>query len=207
MSRSPWPWAIAGVLALVAAVAVWAPWRASPPEPPVVAVDINPPPDVTFGNRIMVSPDGRWLAAQARGTGVDGTFLITRRLDSTTWQRLPGTDDGFAPSWSPDSRSLVFATVAGKVRRIEVAGGPPQTLCDSPPNVIPFTAWSKDGVILFSGRDGLRRVAASGGQSSQVTALDPSSSGTGPRCSRAASVSPSTSSRTSAGTSPTCSNP
>jgi Tol biopolymer transport system component len=164
--------AAGAVVALIAALAVWSSWSSRAPDAPVLVAEINAPQDVTFTNRVMVSPDGRALVAQARVAGVGLTQLMIRPLDSVTWRALPGTEDAFGPSWSPDSKSLVFVTGGGKVRRIAVAGGPAETLCDSPPGFIPFTSWNRDGVILFSGRDGLRRVSAAGGASTQVTALD-----------------------------------
>ena len=60
---------------------MWAPWRTPPPEAPVVAVDINPPPDVVFGTRVMISPDGRSLVAQSRTGGI-GTSAETDLLES-----------------------------------------------------------------------------------------------------------------------------
>src|SRR5262249_23234443 len=45
-------------------------------------------------------------------------------------------------------------------------------IADVPGGWIPYMAWSRDGVILFSRRDGLWKVSASGGRPVQVTALD-----------------------------------
>jgi Tol biopolymer transport system component len=39
--------------------------------------------------------------------------------------------------------------------------------------VTPIGAWNRDGVILYGGREGLRRVSASGGESTLITKADP----------------------------------
>lgn len=67
-----------------------------------------------------------------------------------------------SPFWSPDSRSLGFFA-DGKLKRIDVAGGPPVTLCNAMPGI--SGAWSPDGVIVFSEGLGtpLQKVSASGG--------------------------------------------
>ena len=55
--------------------------------------------------------------------------------------------------------------------RIDVAGGPPVTLCDAAPGI--SGAWSRDGVIVFSqaGGTALQKVSASGGLPTPATAL------------------------------------
>ena len=57
--------------------------------------------------------------------------LWLRSLDSLAAHPLDGTDYGFAPFWSPDSRWIGFFSM-GKLRKIEVAGGPVETLWDAP---------------------------------------------------------------------------
>jgi len=84
---------------------------------------------------------------------------------------LPGTQGGRRPFWSPDGRSLGFFG-DGKVKRIAVAGGPPQVICDVGG---PFGggAWNRHDVIVFSGADTgpLYRVDAHGGKPQPVTKL------------------------------------
>jgi Tol biopolymer transport system component len=90
---------------------------------------------------------------------------------------LPGTEGANSPFWSPDSRFIAFG-VGNQLKKIDSAGGPPQSLCQAP---LPITivgsgAWGPNGVLLFGNRGGgpLLRVAAAGGVPSPVTALDPS---------------------------------
>jgi Tol biopolymer transport system component len=85
---------------------------------------------------------------------------------------LPGTENGASPFWSPDSRFLGFA-VGNQIKKIEVAGGPPQTLV-TVPQLAGTGAWSPDGVIVFGVRAGgpLRRVSSAGGEPVDITVLD-----------------------------------
>ena len=93
---------------------------------------------------------------------------VVRGLRSASRFRAPR--EVTAPFWSPDSRFLGFFA-DGKLKKIDVSGGTPQTLCDAPNGG--GGTWSRDGVILFAPSDGpLHRVADSGGASSPVTRVD-----------------------------------
>ena len=85
-----------------------------------------------------------------------------RPLNSLTAQPLGGTDGATRPFWSPDSKYLGFVA-EGKVKKIDVAGGPSQKVCDAPTGS--DGSWSPEGVILFdgTGSDPIYRVSASGG--------------------------------------------
>jgi Tol biopolymer transport system component len=105
--------------------------------------------------------------------------LWLRPLDSLTARPLPGTEGGNFPAWSPDSKSIIFAA-AGKLKRVEITGGAPLTLCDAPGSPVTSTGtWNRDGVVLFGGASGLRRVSASGGGATQVTKADGRETGHG----------------------------
>ena len=75
-------------------------------------------------------------------------------------------DSGDALS-SPDSRFVGFQS-EGKLKKIDIAGGPAVALCDTTGNVN-GGSWNRDGVILFVQGSQVRRVSASGGTSSPVT--------------------------------------
>ena len=94
-----------------------------------------------------------------------------RPLDSLTAQALPGTEGAEYPFWSPDSRFIGFFA-QGKLKKIEISGGPAQALCDAAG--ARGGTWNRDGVIVFapSFQDALYRVSASGGGVTSVTALD-----------------------------------
>ena len=75
-----------------------------------------------------MSPDGRKLAFVARSA--DGRSALWIRTLSTSEARpLDGTDGvNGLPFWSWDSRYVLFGA-DGKLKKIEAAGGPAQTLC------------------------------------------------------------------------------
>ncbi len=93
-----------------------------------------------------------------------------RPIDSLVAQALPGTDDATYVFWSPDSTFLGFF-VPGKLKKIALAGGPPQTLCDAADGR--GGTWNNDGVIVFTPGPGasLARVSATGGAPVAVTKL------------------------------------
>jgi Tol biopolymer transport system component len=100
----------------------------------------------------------------------DGLWI--RDLDTLQWRRLQGTEGSSSPFWSPDSKFLGFS-VRNELKKIEVAGGPPQTLCMTP-QAVGTGSWSAGGVILFGGKGVgiIRRVSATGGVPIDVTAVD-----------------------------------
>jgi eukaryotic-like serine/threonine-protein kinase len=119
---------------------------------------------------IAISPDGRRLVVVARDSSGKNLLWI-RLLDSLSLEPLPGTENPSFPFWSPDSRFIGFFA-EGKLKKIDAAGGPPQTLCDAP--MSRGGSWSREGVILFSRiPDGpLYEVSSSGGVPTQVTQFD-----------------------------------
>jgi len=106
-----------------------------PSEPQrLLKASILPPQRATFGPTIS-SPSvpgrfARW-ASRAFAAAADGkTSLWVRDLDSLAARPLAGTEGAYYPFWSPDSRFIAFF-VGGKLKKIDVAGGPALTLCDA----------------------------------------------------------------------------
>jgi Tol biopolymer transport system component len=167
-------WSLAGLLAATAIGLAVAHFGETAPAREVVRFQIQPPPAHTFDIYLALSPDGRRLAFTARDdNGV--IHLWVRELDTLQARVLPGTEGAWSPFWSPDSRYLAFADVR-LLKKIDVLGGPPQTLCESPA-VVGSGTWNRDGVIVFGTRGAgatafLRRVAATGGDPTPLTALD-----------------------------------
>jgi serine/threonine protein kinase len=126
------------------------------------------PAEVRFGGPVTISPDGRRLAYVA--TGTDGRQLLwIHPLDAPVPRALAGTDGAAYPFWSPDSRFVAFFA-DGRLKRIDAAGGPPQTLSEA---VLPRGGtWNRAGVILFSAGAGreLFRLSAGGGPAMSVAA-------------------------------------
>ncbi|MGH9659253.1 MAG: hypothetical protein ACRD96_11970, partial [Bryobacteraceae bacterium] len=172
----PLGWIAAGVFALVAAAA-WL-WRPAP-EARVVQVSIAPPEKTALlsvsGSGVgghALSPDGRSLVFAARSDSDGSHRLWIRPLHTLAARPLPGTEGGYFPFWSPDGRAVAFFA-QDKLKRIDVAGGPPHVICDVP--LARGGSWSRDGVILFAalGERGIRRVSAAGGTPVAVTEPDP----------------------------------
>ena len=142
-SRTAWILAGLAVLGFLAALVPAVRYLLAPaPDVAVRRFTIEPPrmPNLTF---LAVSPNGRHLAFSALGPN-NTQMMWLRPMDSLTAQLLPGTEGGQSPYWSPDSRSLVFRA-GNKLKKIDVLGGAPQTLCDVGP-----TVWAQHGTMRAS---------------------------------------------------------
>ncbi|MCJ7756456.1 MAG: protein kinase, partial [Thermoanaerobaculales bacterium] len=162
-SRERLAW-IASALSLLAAALFAAGYFLRAPEPlRQTRFEIAPPPELATVGSPRISPDGRNLVF--RGVDSDGTAqLWVRPMDSVDPRPLAGTegarDDG-RPMWSPDGRYVAFF-VGGKLKKVSVAGGPAQTICDADGA---DGSWSTKGEILYDGQatTPLMRVSAAGG--------------------------------------------
>jgi Tol biopolymer transport system component len=118
-----------------------------------------------------LSPDGTHVVFAARAEG-GSAMLYVRALSETAARPLAGTEGARFPFWSPDSRFIAFFQQGeGGLRKVERSGGPPVTLCAAPN--AKGGSWNQDGVIIFTPEASapLRRVSASGGESSELTKL------------------------------------
>ena len=168
------PWAVAAVLFLAAVGLGFVAWRHYSEEPQLMRMSLQIPEKAQFAGASipMISPDGRHVAFAARVDGKTGLWL--RDLDALSARQLPGTDGASYPFWSPDSRWIAFFA-GGKLKKIDVTGGPALTLCDFSPGR-PGT-WNRDDVIVFGTvGSNLFRVPAAGGTPAAVDELDSSAS-------------------------------
>jgi serine/threonine protein kinase/Tol biopolymer transport system component len=166
------PWALLASALVAVAIAIPATWRLKPtPDHPLQQFEILPPQGVSLGPMTdlqqLLSPDGRRLAFVGIKDGKRSLWL--RPLDASGAVPLPGTEDADQPFWAPDSRRLGFFA-NGKLKKIDVAGGPPVTICDANGSQ---GAWNQEDVILFTEVDKpIQRVSAAGGLPAAVFALD-----------------------------------
>jgi len=164
-------WAACGAALLLAAGFAVA-WAKRAPQPlPIVRFALQTPEGLTNPTTPEVSPDGRNIVFAA--TDKEGKRQIwLRPLDAIDPRPLTEADVGTRPFWAPDSRAIAFM-IAGKLRRMDIAGGPPQTICDAATGS--DGSWSQNGTILFDGRgsDPIWRVPAAGGVAKTEVVPDP----------------------------------
>ena len=175
--RAAMLWASAACVLLLATIVLGIGYVSrAPVAPSLVRFTIGEPTDVTFSGGpayapgAAISPDGRHVAFMAARTGASTTLLWVRSLDSPEARPLTGTDGASFPFWSPDSKSIAFFAQS-KLRRVDVSGGPSQTLCDAPAGE--GGTWNRDGVIVFApdATGALARVSSAGGQPVPATKL------------------------------------
>jgi Tol biopolymer transport system component len=167
--RRALPWTVAG-LAVVAAVGTAILGRRPPVEKRIIRFQITTPESLTDVDTPKISPDGRMIAFNATDDkGVTQVWI--RALDDLEAHPVAGTEGATRPFWSPDSRYLGFIA-GGKLKKVPVAGGPPQVVADTPTGS--DGSWSTSGVILFDGQqnDPIRRVSASGGTPQPAVEID-----------------------------------
>jgi serine/threonine protein kinase len=180
-TRRPWlAWGAVAMLLVAFAVLSLIHFRERPLAFAPVQFQISPPGSLPQGDAFAVSPDGRHLAFAA--TGSDGIArLLIRDLESLEVRTLSNSypvsvrHHRVVPPffWSPDSRFIGFQS-GGKLEKIEISGGPAQTLCDVHGTVV-GGSWNRDGVIVFADNtSGLMQVSATGGVASPLTTIDPS---------------------------------
>jgi Tol biopolymer transport system component/predicted Ser/Thr protein kinase len=185
-------WVAAGVLALIAAAAVWAPWRGNSRAAAPVArlsMDIAPAemlgPAPFFGRPVYtsmaLSPDGNTLVfAASRGHQLQ---LYKRSLDQSDAAAIPGTEGAAEPFLSPDGQWVGFFA-GGKLKKVAMNGGPATDICDAA-DARSLTwggsfgaSWTSKGTIVFAmGRGGIMEVPAAGGAPQTIVKPDPAKSG------------------------------
>jgi Tol biopolymer transport system component len=168
-----WVWLLGGAVLLVVGVAAFYYSRQKPAAPEAMRFEIAQPANISATNTLVISPDGRRLAFIASVSGQTAQIWI-RSLETLEARPLEGTTGvGGSPFWSPDSRFLMFVA-QGKLKKIDVAGGPALSLCDAAGFFV-GGFWNRDGKIIFANQLGLFRVASSGGTPAPLKPPLPSS--------------------------------
>ncbi len=171
--RLAWMAALAVAVAVIVAMAVPTVrhFRETPPAQLSARFTVSLPEKSSL-QFLMLSPDGRNLAFVSDEGGP--IRLWVRPLDSLDARPIPGTDGATFPFWSPDGRNLGFFA-QGKLKRVAVAGGPAQTLCDAP--TPRGGTWNRAGVIVLAPTltGALFRVPEDGGVPAPV--IKPAASG------------------------------
>lgn len=175
--RLRWLWPSAAVVFLITTLIISGiHFRETPAAARLLRFTIPVPEAASFTPGLFsVSPNGRYVVFGARSAdGVQRLWL--RDLEELESKPLPGTERSGnpIPFWSPDSRFVVFDPQGSKLKKIDVAGGTPQIICDVPRGGALGGSWSADDVILFGSSLGVMRVPAAGGVATPVTSRDTS---------------------------------
>jgi eukaryotic-like serine/threonine-protein kinase len=163
------PWIICALLAAsLIAGGMW--WRSkNTVEGPAYFSAALPFPAVD----VEMAPDGHTVAVVAFSEADRTNVLWLYAIGDQQARKLPQTEGARFPFWSPDGKSLAFFA-DGKLKKLDIAGGPVQTICDASSGR--GGTWSKDGVIVFTPSggllEGLYRVPATGGTPTQVLLPD-----------------------------------
>lgn len=175
------PWAIAAAMAVALAFASWIAWRATrpiqAPLQPLVRLDVDLGSDVSLGSErgasVILSPDGTRLVYVSHGARIQPR-LFSRKLDETRAVEMPGTEDAYAPFFSPDGQWVAFFA-EGKLKKVSVQGGPPIALCRAPIGC--GGGWGEDGnIVVAQDISALSRIPSSGGVPEKITELAPGES-------------------------------
>jgi serine/threonine-protein kinase len=144
----------------------------TPAMPTHFVISAPPGTQIVSGHReVAVSPDGQQIAFIARGAA--DQHIYVRRLDELTPRQIAGAEGARDLTFSPDGRWLAFHA-GNKIRKINLAGGAPANLADSPH--AHGLAWhAAEDAIYFAPHQAsaIWKVAASGDSPAvAVTTLD-----------------------------------
>jgi serine/threonine-protein kinase len=166
--------ATAVLAALFLGTTLWGWLRGAPgPAPSVTRTTITP--TQTDGSvqpyrNPALSRDGTKLVYAVVEGDQAARGLYLRALDRFDAVRIPGTEGGRAPFFSPDGEWIGF-WADGAIRKVPVRGGPVVVVAQT--EVLASAVWGPDDRIVFSGAlTRLHQVSASGGPVETLTALD-----------------------------------
>jgi serine/threonine protein kinase/Tol biopolymer transport system component len=162
-------WLVAAALTLVlAALGLW--WLSSRTKP---KTSYFAAPLAFEAQDLSIAPNGHTvvIVGYPETERTNSLWLYEPGAQEAT--RIAGTEGANFPFWSADGRSLGFFA-DGKLKRLDLAGGPVQPLCDAPTGR--GGAWNKNGDIIFTPNGmlgvGLYRIPASGGTPTPLASPD-----------------------------------
>jgi len=121
-------------------------------------------------NAVTVSPDGQRISYAAASDGIRSLWI--RPIATETAQKLNGSENVNGWIWSPDSQRIAFIA-DGKLKKVDIASGAVQVICDVPGGLTRGFSWNRDGVILVARNDNvIVRISDTSGEIKPVTTLD-----------------------------------
>ena len=179
--RSPVVLALAVIALLATGLAAWG-WLRPPPGLPLrqysmlargdEAVSSAAP---VLGGRLALSPDGRWLAYVGGDATLGGPAIYLRDRTSLHAVRLPATEAGRHPFFSPDGTRIGYFHADGSIHVVGVAGEPARQVGEASFNDTRGGTWGRDGYIYASARGDMApilRMPEGGGPIEAVTTVD-----------------------------------
>jgi len=153
-------WGAAAILAGVAALG----WIRRTPPLPLSRLDVTTGSIEALPRDIVISPDGSMLALAGR-RGAENAIWVRRLDGDAEFRKVPGTEGGIFPSFSPDNQWIVFRRhPARTLVKVLVTGGNAATLLEQG-SIDPYSPhWGTDDHIVFSSPQGNYRIAATGGK-------------------------------------------
>jgi serine/threonine protein kinase len=152
-SRGWMAWGVAGLALLATLLLGIGYYERAPATLAVTRFVVNPPeqhsfsaPDVWLCCNVL-SPDGRQIALLTFDSEHQSSLWL-RPLDSVAARELPETEGVSSVVWSYDSRFLFF-TAHGKLKKVDVTGGLPDTLCEAKKMLVGSSS-SGETVLVFA---------------------------------------------------------
>jgi Tol biopolymer transport system component/tRNA A-37 threonylcarbamoyl transferase component Bud32 len=173
--RSWLPWALAAALAAVVVAMAVMRARETAPAPDLVRFKVTLPAGVTLAQfaPFVVSPNGRMFVFPA--VGDEGRpRLWLQPIDALEPRPLANAETTINPNvltWSNDSASIIFADGTGALKRIDLTGGPAETILRLEGNVL-GAALTPDGAVLHGAPKGVMRVPPGGGAPAAIVETD-----------------------------------
>ncbi len=173
-SRGKVFWLAAASFAILAALGLWAPWRAGRPDAPLVLLPMDLGAGISLfgdnGPALAISPDGSRIVFSSHDA--QGKILLYwRRLDRSDVTALAGTESAFDPFFSPNGKQVAFFA-DGRLKKVEVETGVVTDLASAADPA--GGSWGDNDTIVLNRAPTLDlwTVPANGGELTQV-ARDP----------------------------------